>query len=321
MARERLRVGTRGSRLALWQADLVAQRLRAAFPDLEVIRVVIRTTGDRVLDTALSKIGDKGLFTRELETALFDGGIDVAVHSLKDLPTELPDGLELGAVLEREDPRDALVSPSGRRLAELPRGARIGTSSLRRRAQLLAARPDLEIVDLRGNVPTRVEKVEHGDCDAAVLALAGLVRLGLEAKIAERLAPQVLLSAAGQGAIAVQARAGDEAVAARLAPLDHLATRLAVTAERALLARLEGGCQVPIGALATPANGQLTLLALVADLDGREVVRGEESAEVRDAGAAAALGGGLGERLLEEGAAAILARVRGALAPPGPEAS
>jgi len=314
VARDRIRIGTRGSRLALWQADHVSGRLAEAHPGLTLERVIIRTTGDRILDTALSKIGDKGLFTRELEAALREERIDVAVHSLKDLPTEMPEGLGLAAVLGREDPRDALVFPGSGGLAVLPEGARVGTSSLRRRAQLLALRPDLEIVDLRGNVPTRIEKVQRGDVRAAVLARAGLLRLGLEEHVTEILEPEQLLSAVGQGAVAVQSRAGDADTIGLLAALDHGPTRRAVAAERALLARLEGGCQVPIGALATGDGDAMRLRAVVAAVDGRDAVRGEETAPVRSEADAESLGIRLADRLLRDGAGAILARTRSEIA-------
>lgn len=308
-----VRIGTRGSRLALWQADHVSSLLSAAVPECDVERVVISTKGDRILDTALSKIGDKGLFTQELEGALREGHIDLAVHSLKDLPTDMPQGLGLGAVLEREDPRDAFVSPSGETLADLPHGARVGTSSLRRRAQLLAGRPDLRILDLRGNVPTRIDKVERGDYDAAVLARAGLVRLGLGAKITHALEPEEMLSAVGQGAVAIQVRSGDQRVARLVAHLEHAPTRLATTAERALLARLEGGCQIPIGALATFVGTELTLRGLVASIDGEKLVRASATMPVTERAEAAQLGKRVAEKLLQEGATAILAQVRAAL--------
>lgn len=320
-----VRVGTRGSRLALWQADAVAAKLAAVHTGLDVQRIVVKTVGDRILDTPLSKIGDKGLFTKELEAALQQGEIDLAVHSLKDLPTKLPEGLVIGAILERDDPRDVLVSRSGKTLADLPPGAKIGTSSLRRRAQILARRPDLHVEDLRGNVPTRIEKLERGEYDAIVLARAGVVRLGLAPKITESIDPSVLLPAVGQGAIAVEVRGGDARMLALIAALDHPQTRLAVAAERALLARLEGGCQVPIGALATLEGSRLTLHGLVADLDGKRVVRATESADLGDPASkrarldsdahsemearAAALGVTLGERLLELGARPILDRI------------
>lgn len=308
-----IRVGTRGSRLALWQAEHVAACLRRQDPGLVVEPRVVSTAGDRVVDVALSRVGDEGLFTRELEEALDAGRIDVAVHSLKDLPTEMPDGLALGAVLEREDPRDVLVGPwSG--LDALPEGARVGTSSLRRRAQVLARRPDLRLVDLRGNVPTRLSKLERGECDAAVLALAGLRRLGLEHTVAAVLEPDAMLPAPGQGALAVQCRRGDDRVSALLAPLDHGPTRVAVAAERGLIARLGGGCQVPVGCLATPASTRLRLRGLVADLDGSVAVTGVLEEAVADELAAAGLGERLADRLVETGAGEVLARVRAAVA-------
>lgn len=307
-----VRVGTRGSRLALWQADHVVARLASLRPGEQFERVVVRTTGDRVLDTALSKIGDKGLFTKELEQALREERVDLVVHSLKDLPTALAPDLVLAAVLAREDPRDALVSAERGRLTALPAGARVGTSSLRRRAQLLARRADLRIVDLRGNVNTRVERVRRGEYDAAVLARAGLVRLGLEAEIAETFEPEVLLPAVGQGALAVQVRAGDQRTRGLLAPLDDASTRLATAAERALLGRLEGGCQVPVGALAALEQGRLTLRGLVADPFGGASVGARVDGLVASEAEAAALGVRLAERLLRDGAAPILERVRGA---------
>jgi hydroxymethylbilane synthase len=310
-AAEGLRVGTRGSRLALWQADHVAARLAAIRPGLKVERVVVRTLGDRLPEEALAKIGEKGLFTRDIEDALRRGSIDLAVHSLKDLPTRIAEGLALGAVLVREDPRDALLSRLGQGLSTLGAGSRIGTSSPRRRAQLLVLRPDLRVFDLRGNVPTRVEKLERGECDAIVLARAGLLRLGLEGRITEVIEPDVLLPAVGQGAIAVQIRAEDPRVRDLVAGLDHGPTRLATAAERALLARLEGGCQVPVGALGDLAGRRLTLRGLVADMDGGAVVRDCEARDVSNEAGAEALGQFLGERLLQKGAAPILARVRG----------
>ena len=305
-----LRIGTRSSKLALWQADHVATLLRDARPGLATRRVVIQTVGDRVLDTAISKIGDKGVFTHDLEEALRTERIDLAVHSLKDLPTTLPDDLTIGAVLEREDPRDVLLNREGRRLAELTPGTRVGTSSLRRRSQLLAARPGLTIVDLRGNVPTRIDKVTRGEVAAAVLAHAGLVRLGLGEHVSEVLDPEVMLPAVGQGALAVEVRSNDETVLEHLTPLEDSATRLATAAERGLLARLEGGCQVPVGALATLAEGRLTLHGLVGDVDGKRVVRDVIEDTAGSVADAARIGTRLAERLLAAGAAAILDRIR-----------
>ncbi len=314
-----LRAGTRGSRLALWQTDFVIAQLEQVWPGLSVERVPFSTLGDRVLDVPLPRIGDKGLFTRELEDALRAGVIDFAVHSLKDLPTAQAAGLSLGAILKREDPRDALVAPAPTTIAALPAGARVGTSSLRRRAQLLAQRPDLEIRDLRGNVPTRVDRVVGRDLDAAVLALAGLIRIGLTGHVADVLGADLMLPAPGQGALAVQMRSDDEDLAALLAPIDDRATRLATTAERAMLGRLEGGCQVPVGALAAfDSSDVLRVDGLVIDLDGRHQVRLSTNATVVNAGAATALGEQLADALLAQGADRILARVR-ALQPAGLE--
>lgn len=318
-ADRRLRVGTRASRLALWQTQAVIDALHARQPGLLVERVPISTIGDRLTDVPLPRIGDKGVFTRELEDGLRDGTIDLAVHSLKDLPTEPPDGLALGAVLERDDPRDALVASSPTGLATLAAGSRVGTSSLRRRAQLLAARPDLDIRDLRGNVPTRVDTILRGDLDAAVLALAGLERLDLTGHVREVLSTQVMLPAPGQGAMAVQVRADDGPALALLATLDHTASRLATSAERALLGHLEGGCQVPVGALAViSTDGAMTLEAIVTSLDGRRAVRRSASARVVTEEEARAFGRDLGEQLLTGGARAILADVRRTLPVPMP---
>ena len=306
---EVIRLGTRGSRLAMRQADEVMKRLAEANPGVEIQRVILKTVGDKILDTPLSKIGDKGLFTKELDIALHREKIDLAVHSLKDLPTQLPDDLLIGAVLEREAPNDALISASRKRLADLPAGARVGTSSLRRRSQLLALRRDLNIVDLRGNVPTRLERAEKGEFDAIVLALAGLTRLGFASRITEVLGPDRILPAVGQGAIAVQHRAGDARVTAMTAALDHRPTRLAVAAERGLLRRLEGGCQVPIGALARVDGKRISLEGLVADLDGEPVYRAHAEGEAITESAAAALGAALAEKLLGMGAREVLDRI------------
>ena len=306
----RLRVGTRASRLALWQTDYVIDRLRQQWPGLDVERVPITTLGDRVTTVALSKIGDKGIFTRELEDGLRTGAIDLAVHSLKDLPTEPPADLAIGAILERDDPRDVLVAGPGATLASLAAGARIGTSSLRRRAQLAATRPDVEIVDIRGNVPTRLEKVWRGDVDAVLLAFAGLRRLGLESHVSEVLDPAEMLPAPGQGALAVQMRKDDDRLTTLLASLEHAPTRLATTAERALLGFLEGGCQVPVGAFAQFEGSTLQLRAIVASPDGRHVVGRHVSGPVTAVAAAAALGESLGRDLLAGGADRILAAIR-----------
>lgn len=309
-----LRLATRGSRLALWQADHVAFRLRALDPGARVERVVLQTTGDRCRDSSLQAVGERGLFTGELERALADGSVDLAVHSLKDLPTQLPSELGLAAVLEREDPRDALVAKPLVGLRQLPRGASVGTSSLRRRSQLLALRPDLDVRDLRGNVPTRLQRLDHGDFDALVLARAGLLRLGLDRRVSEVLEPATMLPAAGQGALALQARQHDRSLLELLGRLDHTPTRLATAAERALLARLEGGCQVPVGTLATFTGDVLTLDAFVGDLDGSQVVRERSAAAVGNEQEALALGVSVAERLIDRGAGPILARLREALA-------
>ena len=312
MTRRRvLRVGTRASRLALWQTDSVIAALSARWPELTIERVSISTIGDRLTDVPLPRIGDKGVFTRELEDGLRDGTIDLAVHSLKDLPTDQPPGLSLAAVLEREDPRDALVATTPLTLETLGPGARIGTSSLRRRAQLLALRPDLDVRDLRGNVPTRVDRVWRGDLDAAVLAAAGLNRLGMTDRVAQILDPRVMLPAPGQGAMAVQVRADDDETHRWLAVLDHPPTRMATSAERSLLAALEGGCQVPIAALATAeADDRMILHGLVASLDGASVFRHTAEARVRADAEAAALGRVVAEALLDAGAGGLLREIR-----------
>lgn len=310
-----LRVGSRGSELALWQARFVIARI-AAIPDTPPCEIVIvETSGDRLADVALSQVSGKAFFTREIEVALLDGKIDLAVHSLKDLATEIPEGLAIAAVLARDDPRDALIVAGGAdgadgaalTIDDLPRAARVGTSSLRRRAMVLRRRPDLEIADLRGNVPTRLEKLDRGEFDAIVLAAAGLLRLGLESRIAARLPLDPFLPAAGQGAIAVQIRTEDEEAAGWSRALDDAPTRAATSAERALLARLEGGCQIPLGVLATVDADRLTLAAAVSSLDGSDVVEGSLAGALADA---APLGRALAEELLLRGADRILAGIR-----------
>jgi hydroxymethylbilane synthase len=305
-----LRIGTRGSALAMWQAEHVAARIRE-IPGAPAVELVhIETEGDRIQDVALSRLPGKAFFTKELEQTILSGRVDLAVHSLKDVETVMPDGLTLGAILEREDPRDALVARPGLDLATLPEGARVGTSSLRRGAFLRRWRSDLKITDLRGNVPTRVRRLDDGDYDAVVLAAAGLKRLGLEDRITDFLPFRVLLPAVSQGAIGIQHREGDEAVARWVRPLDHEPTRQATTAERALLREVEGGCQVPLGAHATLEDGRLRLAAAVATLDGRASVEGER---VGAPGDAAGLGRELGVELLEGGARRIMAGIRAGL--------
>lgn len=295
-----IRIGTRGSLLALWQAEHVKARLEAA--GHVVALEVITTTGDKLLDRRLELVGGKGAFLKEIEEALLARAVDLAVHSLKDVPTALPEGLRLCAFLERADPRDALLSRDGRGLHALPPGARVGTTSLRRQAQLRALRPDLEILDLRGNVDTRVRKLREGRFDAILLAMAGLIRLGRAHEITEALEADTLLPAPGQGAIALECRSDDAAVASAVASLHHAPTAAAVGAERAFLARLGGGCNVPLGAFAEPeADGGLRLRALVARVDGSAVVRGE-----RLGSDPLGLGRGLAEELLERGAGELL---------------
>jgi hydroxymethylbilane synthase len=300
-----LRIGSRGSQLALWQASHIAERLRQAGHDLTI--EIIKTTGDKVLDVALSRVGTKGMFTKELEEALAAERIDLAVHSLKDLPTELPAGFALAAITEREDPRDALVSRRYSALKELPPRARVGTSSLRRQAQLHALRNDLEIIPLRGNVDTRLRKLESGEFDAIILAAAGLKRLGAGAGLAHVLSADEMCPAAGQGALAIEVRDDDTTTRAALRFLNHESSALAVTAERAALAKLGGGCQVPIGAYAQVQNGKIQLMAVVARPDGSEVIREQQSGTDAER-----LGAAVGEALLRRGAAAILRDVYGA---------
>ena len=309
-----LRIVTRGSALALWQANHVRDALtRAGHAPPEL--VIVRTTGDRVQDVPLSRIGDRGLFTREVDEALYDDRADIAVHSAKDVPTTLADGLDLVAYGRREDPSDALVARSAGSLDALPAGSRVGTSSLRRRAQLAALRPDLEIVDLRGNVDTRIARVQEGVVDAAILARAGLIRLGRADVVTDLLAAPAWLPAVGQGALAIVMRADDPAGEAVADALDHNPTRNAVVAERALLRRLEGGCQVPIGALATEHGAELRLDAAVFSLDGASALRASIDGHSADA---ERLGEQLAARLVEAGANEILADIRAA-APAAPE--
>lgn len=303
-----LRIGTRKSPLALWQAEHVRARLRELHPGLDVELVTMTTEGDKILDTPLAKIGGKGLFIKELEQALLDGRADIAVHSLKDVTVTLPDGLHIPVIGEREDPRDAFVSNHHASLAQLPRGARVGTSSLRRQCQLRAAYPDLDVITLRGNVNSRLQKLDRGDFDAILLATAGLKRLGFEARITAVLAPELLLPAVGQGAIAIECRRNDDEVNRLIAPLHHAPTALRVAAERALNARLEGGCQVPIAAYAELEGNDLHLRALVGEPDGSRVIRGDIQGEAERA---AALGESLADELLTRGARRILDRVYG----------
>jgi hydroxymethylbilane synthase len=295
----RLRIGSRGSQLALWQANHIATLLRGRGHEVEI--EIIKTTGDKITDVPLARVGTKGMFTKEIEEALAAGRVDLAVHSLKDLPTEIPPGFELAAVTKRDDPRDVLCSHKHASIEVLPKAARVGTSSLRRQAQLKALRPDLDIHPLRGNVDTRLAKLEAGEYDAVILAAAGLNRLGKAEAIKQFISPDAMCPAAGQGALAIEVRAGDTAVLQLLAFLDDSAARATTTCERALLGRLGGGCQVPIGALAEMRSGCLHLQTVVASPDGSEVLR--ESADGEDP---IQLGKLVGDALLRRGGKAIL---------------
>jgi len=298
-----MRIATRRSPLALWQAHHVRDALVRVHAGLQVEILEMTTRGDRILDTPLAKVGGKGLFVKELERALLDGAADLAVHSMKDVPVELPDGLHLPVILEREDPRDALVSDRYPQLSALPAGARVGTSSLRRQCQLRHQRPDLEILDLRGNVGSRLKKLDDGEFDAIILAAAGLTRLGLTQRITEWLEPSTCLPAIGQGAVGIECRTDDARIAGLIAPLDHAATHTCVTAERALNARLQGGCQVPIAGHAVINGEVLQLRGRVGRPDGTQILHDEISGPETEA---AALGTRLAERLLADGAATIL---------------
>ena len=306
MSKRPLRIATRKSPLALWQAEYVRDRLIAAHPGLEVELVRMTTQGDRVLDSPLAKVGGKGLFVKELEEGLLSGRADLAVHSMKDVPVELPEGLHLPVICEREDPRDAFVSTHFTSLDGLPPRARVGTSSLRRQCQLAARRPDLRILTLRGNVNTRLAKLDAGDFDAVILAAAGLLRLGFGDRITACLDTSISLPAIGQGAVGIECRSDDPTVNQLVAALNHVPTQIRVNAERAMNHRLEGGCQVPIAGHAVLEGDELLLRGLVGYPDGSHVVRGE----IRGAAARAAdLGIALADDLLARGAAAILKTV------------
>lgn len=302
-----LAIATRGSALALWQANHVRDRLLAREPDATIELVVLKTTGDAIVDRPLADIGGKGLFVKEIEEALLDRRADVAVHSMKDVPAELAPGLVMAAVSEREDPADALVSRHGGGVAELPPGARVGTSSLRRACQLRSRRPDLVIVPLRGNVPTRLGRLDAGELDAIVLAAAGLRRLGHQGRISERIDPALSVPAVGQGALGIETRADDVATMARVrAALHHDDDATCVAAERGFLAELFGGCQAPMAAHARLAGGRIELVGLIGRPDGSEIVRGERGGP---RGQAEAIGRALGRELLGRGGRAILESV------------
>ncbi|CAD2226176.1 porphobilinogen deaminase (PBG) (Hydroxymethylbilane synthase) (HMBS) (Pre-uroporphyrinogen synthase) [Pseudoalteromonas sp. 3J6] len=301
-----VRIATRKSALALWQAEFVKAQLEHFHDDVRVELVPMSTQGDIILDTPLAKIGGKGLFVKELEQAMLDGRADIAVHSMKDVPVEFPDDLELHTICEREDPRDAFVSNNFANIDALPQGAIVGTSSLRRQCQIRAMRPDLEIRDLRGNVNTRLAKLDSGQYDAIILAAAGLIRLEMGERIRDFIEPEVSLPANGQGAVGIECRIDDSVTKALLAPLEHNETRIRVNAERAMNRHLEGGCQVPIGAYALVDGNQVHLRGLVGAIDGSEILRDEISGHVDDA---EKLGIELAKKLLAQGADKILADV------------
>ncbi|MDM1719032.1 hydroxymethylbilane synthase [Acinetobacter towneri] len=298
-----LKIATRQSPLALWQAEHIRARLEAMHADLTVELVTFVTQGDKILDTPLAKIGGKGLFVKELEAALMDGRADLAVHSMKDVPMALPEGLSLAVICEREDPLDAFVSNHYASFADLPQGAKVGTSSLRRKCQILKARPDIEIIDLRGNVGTRLSKLDDGQYDAIILASAGLKRLGLEQRIRHTIQPDLSLPAVGQGALGLECRSQDQAVLDLILPLMHAETNVCVRAERAFNAYLEGGCQVPIAGYATLQNGQLQIEGRVGSVDGQTILKAVQFGAPEQA---EMLGEELAKALLAQGAGELL---------------
>jgi hydroxymethylbilane synthase len=304
---EKFVIGTRGSELALWQANFVKASLEEFFPEHIFEIKIVHTTGDQVVDVALSKIGDKGLFTREIESELLEGAIDLAVHSLKDLQTEQPEGLTIGAVCKRETPNDVLISKTGPTIDDLPEGATVATGSLRRRSQLLHYRSDLKIAEIRGNVPTRLRKFDGSDLDGIVLAHAGVRRLGLEDRVSQIIPFEVMLPAVGQGAVAVEIRSTDVRTAVVVERLDDVVTRVSISAERAFLRRLEGGCQVPIGAYATLNGRQLTLEGRVGSFDGTVLFRESITGAASDA---ESLGVDLANSLIEKGVQELLDSIR-----------
>ncbi|MFQ5442874.1 MAG: hydroxymethylbilane synthase [Thermodesulfobacteriota bacterium] len=306
-------IGTRGSKLALWQANWVKSELEKRNPGTEVTLERIKTTGDKITDVPLAQVGGKGLFVKEIEEALLAGRVHLAVHSMKDVPTVLPEGLHLRAITEREDPRDAVLSRTGTPLKDLPKGAKVGTSSLRRQAQVLHLRPDFEIIQLRGNLDTRIRKLEEGLFDAILLAGAGVKRLGWEGRVTEYLPPDVCLPAIGQGALGIETRVGDDYINGITAFFDHPGTSTAVRAERALLKRLEGGCQVPIAAYGElMEGGDLRLTGLVAATDGKTIVKDSLTGPAESA---ESIGLELAESLLRQGAWEILKELYDVKAP------
>lgn len=307
MKKKKIIIGTRGSKLALWQSEWVKAELQRTYQQLEIELRIIHTTGDKILDTALSKIGDKGLFTKEIEQQLLNRSIDLAVHSLKDLPTTLPDGLHIGVITAREDPCDVLVTKNNLTLEQLPPGAIVLTSSLRRRAQILHLRSDLQVKDVRGNVQTRLRKLDESDAHALLLAGAGLIRLNLQDRISQRLDPLEFIPACGQGALAIEIRDDNKNIAELIAPLNDKNTQITTTAERTLLAELEGGCQIPIGAYAELKNDKLFLKAMVADLAGTKILKARAQGSPD---APEKLGRELAMQLLDMGGREILDEIR-----------
>jgi hydroxymethylbilane synthase len=303
MAGRKITIGTRGSQLALTQSNWVADQLRSAHPGLDVDLQIIKTKGDKILDVPLAKVGGKGLFVKEIEDALLDGRADIAVHSMKDVPTELPEGLFIACVPEREDVRDALISRTGAGLDDLPSGATVGTSSLRRRSQLLYARPDLNVVSLRGNLDTRIKKLETENLDAIVVAAAGLRRMGLVDRASQFIPPDLMVPAIGQGALGIEARQDDSETLALLRILHHPPTAVCVAAERAFLATMEGGCQVPLAALCTLSDDRVNVAGLVADPDGVRYFRGQHQGAAENS---AEIGRALAQDLLDQGGRAVL---------------
>ena len=302
-----IKIGTRGSKLALWQANWVKSVLQEKFPQYTVKLITIKTQGDKILDVPLAKVGGKGLFVKEIEHALLTRHIDIAVHSMKDMPAEIPSGLCIGAVPERENPSDVFISQSGLGYKELDSGSIIGTSSLRRGAQLRHLRPDIVIQPLRGNLDTRLKKLQSENLDAIVLAAAGVKRLNLEHKITEYLDPKIILPAIGQGALCIEIRDDDPQIGPLVESMNHAASRIVVNGERAFLTRLEGGCQVPIAGHGKINKEELTLTGLVAEIDGTRIIRGEKSGPMVSA---EAIGIDLAEELLARGAAAILQKLK-----------
>lgn len=306
MTQQTVRIATRKSALALWQAEYVKAKLEHFHPGINVELVPMTTKGDIILDTPLAKVGGKGLFVKELEVAMLENRADIAVHSMKDVPVEFPEGLGLEIICPREDPRDAFVSNTIKSLADLPQGAIVGTSSLRRQCQIKALRPDLDIRDLRGNVNTRLKKLDNGEYDAIILAAAGLIRLEMPERIQEYIEPEVMLPANGQGAVGIECRNEDTTIKALLAPLACEKTRIRVVAERAMNRALEGGCQVPIGSYAVLEGPQVYLRGLVGAIDGSEILTSEVRGSIDEA---AQLGNQLADNLLAKGADKILRQV------------